>query len=254
MAILRIRERDFNVGGIIFDKDGTLIDFEKFWGPRTHAWVNAIALKRNFGPDFKQEMFAVLGYSEEKNQVRAESPLAVASMQAINILAAGVISRFGVPWHEARILAEDCAETTISSDDQMDEIFSMGDLVAVFGALKKAGIQIAVVTSDVRRMTERTLAVLGIDQLVDGMICGDDRLPNKPAPDAAWEIASQFNLELSQMMMVGDSLSDMQFAKNAGLGSRVGVAPTPKQGSLLLAHADMVISSLDEICLVPIHS
>jgi len=78
------------------------------------------------------------------------------------------------------------------------------------------------------------------------MICGDDPVPNKPDPIAALSISKQLGISTSRMMMVGDSLTDMQFASNAGIAFRIGVASTPEKKSLLAPHADALVDSIDE--------
>jgi len=250
MGTLRIHDREYNIDGVIFDKDGTLIDFDTFWGPRTEQWVQAIADVLNVGEDFKQEVFEIIGYSAATKHVRAEGPLAVASMETIYILMAGVISRYGIAWHAARQLAESCAQSTYSIDQKPDEILPKGNLVTLMKSLLEAGIQVAVVTSDDRQMTEDTLSYLGIRDMVSAVVCGDDHLPNKPAPDAVWKIAEQLNIDPERMMMVGDSLSDMQFAANAGVAFRVGVSSTIESRALLAAQADALVASLDELQVV----
>lgn len=247
MGTIIIDRHQYSVDCIIFDKDGTLIDFDAFWGPRTEKWVNAMAAALQLGDDYKNEVYDLIGYSKSKNQVRFESPLAVASMDLIYALASGVISQYGVPWYQARILAEDCAKPTMSSDLKMDEITPKGDLVGVMQQLSDAKITIAVVTSDDRQMTENTLTYLGIRDFVSAMVCGDDLIPNKPAPDGIWAIAKQISVTPDRIMMVGDSLSDMQFAANAGTAFRIGITSDPEAAVRLAPNADAVISSLDEL-------
>jgi phosphoglycolate phosphatase-like HAD superfamily hydrolase len=78
------------------------------------------------------------------------------------------------------------------------------------------------------------------------MICGDDPIPKKPDPIAARTISEQLDISTNRMMMVGDSLTDMQFAANAGIAFRIGIASTPEKKSLLAPHADALVESIDE--------
>jgi len=251
MGILKILDQEFSVDCLIFDKDGTLIDMDTFWGPQTQQWVERMASAQKLGGDFKQELYDLLGYSEDTNHVRSESPMAVATMEAIYSLAAGVLSRYGMPWHEARHLAESCAAATFSIDLTPQDILPMGNLVGLMQSLRDVGIQIAVVTSDDRQITQNMLDHLGIRDLVSILICGDDRLPPKPAPDVIWRIANQLDIPPSRMMVVGDSLSDMQFAANAGAAYRIGVMSKAEANSRLAEYTDAVIASLDEIKVIP---
>jgi phosphoglycolate phosphatase-like HAD superfamily hydrolase len=251
MGKIVIDHREYLIDCIIFDKDGTLIDFDAFWGPRTQEWVEAMAASLDFGEDFKKEVYTLIGYSKSKNRVRFEGPLAVASMDIIYTLASGVISRYGIPWYQARILAEDCAKSTMLTNLKVGEIAPKGNLVGVMQQLSNAKISVAVVTSDDRQLTEDTLAYLGIRDFVSALVCGDDPIPNKPAPDGIWAIAKQLSVITDRIMMVGDSLSDMQFAANAGAAYRVGITSDPEAAAILADRADAVISSIDELSVFP---
>jgi phosphoglycolate phosphatase-like HAD superfamily hydrolase len=62
MGTVIIGQQMFLVDCIIFDKDGTLIDFDLFWGPRTEKWVDAMAASLQLGDDFKNEVYELIGY------------------------------------------------------------------------------------------------------------------------------------------------------------------------------------------------
>ena len=247
MGMIRIGQQVFSVECIIFDKDGTLIEFNHFWGPRTEQWVDAMASFLQLGEDFKNAVYDLIGYSLEKHQVRFESPLAVASMEINYLLASGVISKYGIPWHQARVIAKNCAASTMLANLKLGEIAPKGDLVGVMKQLRDAQISVAVVTSDDRQMTEKSLDHLGIRDFVSVLVCGDDPVANKPEPDGIWAIAKQLSISPDRIMMVGDSLSDMQFADNAGIAYRIAITSDPEAAAMLAARADAVISSVDEL-------
>jgi phosphoglycolate phosphatase len=96
-------------------------------------------------------------------------------------------------------------------------------------------------------MTGAVLTILGIEDFVDFLICGDDDVPNKPAPDALWAIGRQLNIDASQMLMVGDTASDMVFGRNAGAAGCIGVRGGAGNLSALSQTADEVIDSIEAI-------
>jgi phosphoglycolate phosphatase len=251
MCIICIQNQEFDVDCVIFDKDGTLIEIDDFWAHRVQKWTDAIATSLNLKDEFKKDAFDLLGYSISQNHVRFESPLAVASIEALKVLMSGIISRYGIPWHEALALAEHFAEVTIMADPYPDEIIPKGNVVQTMKHLVNAKAHNIVVTSDDRRLTEITLSHLGITNLISATICGDDPIPNKPDPIAAWTISEQLGISTSRMMMVGDSLTDMQFATSAGIAFRIGVASTPEHTSLLASHVDALVESIDDFRVKP---
>jgi len=239
--------REFDVDCVVFDKDGTLIDFNALWGARTQRWVEAISASIGLTHKAKGELYSLLGYSPVRKQVRPESPLAVVSFEVLYTLAAGVICQAGIPWHQARDLAISCAQDTILAAIDPVEIRPKGDVVGLMRQLVGAQIRVAVVTSDDRRMTEATLELLGIKELINLLICGDDPVPNKPSPEALWQISTQLGIDVKRIMMVGDTLSDMQFAGNAGIAFRIGVTSSSGDKSSLTSCADAILTSIDEI-------
>jgi phosphoglycolate phosphatase len=115
------------------------------------------------------------------------------------------------------------------------------------GQIALAGIRIAITTSDDRAITEATISLLGITKYVDLLVCGDDDVPNKPAPDGLWKVGRQLNIQPSQILMVGDTASDMNFGRNAGAAGCIGIRGGAGDILALSQEADEVIDSIDEI-------
>jgi phosphoglycolate phosphatase-like HAD superfamily hydrolase len=246
LGVISIHQHEFDVDCIVFDKDGTLIELNALWGGRSQRWVEAISASTGLMEKTRQDLYAILGYSPVRGYVHPESPLAMAPLEMLYTLAAGVIYQAGIPWHQARNHVISCAQDTILAAIDLEEIRPRGDIVGVMHQLIEAQICIAVVTSDDRHMTEAALEFLGVKDMISIIICGDDPISNKPSPEALWQVSTQLGIETKRIMMVGDSLSDMQFASNAGAAFRIGVASTPENITLLAPHADALVESIGE--------
>ena len=48
------------------------------------------------------------------------------------------------------------------------------------------------------------------------------------------------------VVMVGDTMTDVRFAKNAGI-TAISLAPTPEKKAWLAPHADIVIDAISEL-------
>ena len=247
MGIVTINQQDYAIEGIIFDKDDTLIEFDCLWGPRTESWVASVVDTAQLPHEAKGDLYRVLGYSPEEAMVQAESPLAIASIETLSTLVAGVLYQRGIHWHQAYAYAKETARNTILGDFDPQEIQPKGNIEKVMRQLAQAHIKIAVITSDDRSMTEKTLSYLGVSDLVETLICGDDPFPNKPAPEAIHYAAAEWGISPNAMMMVGDTLNDMQFAINAGAKYRIGVTSHSGDKTELASMADTLITSIDEI-------
>jgi phosphoglycolate phosphatase len=127
-----------------------------------------------------------------------------------------------------------------------DLVKPLGDVAGLFRRLADAGIRIAIVTSDDRAATLATLPVLGIEPYIAGMVCGDDPVANKPAPDALLRLARELDVPPSRMMMVGDTIGDMMMGGAAGT-CRLAVLSGAGTAADLAPHADAVLDSITEI-------
>jgi len=247
LTTITICERSFEIDCIVFDKDGTLIELSAFWRQRTVRWVKQLADLLIDHDGFENSVYEIIGYDPDQSQVLPESPLAVATMENIYTLAAGVLCQHGIPWHKAKQVAEQYAKNPMGGFFDPDDIHPRGNIAGLLQRLGDAQVQVAVVTSDDRMMTSKTLVYMGIDHLVNILVCGDDDIPNKPAPDAIWHISEQLDIPPDRMIMVGDTLSDMEFGKNAGVGGLVGIQYGRGENSFLAAHAEIIIDSIDKI-------
>jgi phosphoglycolate phosphatase len=103
------------------------------------------------------------------------------------------------------------------------------------------------VTSDDRAPTEATLAGLGISGFMDAVICADDGLPSKPAPDTVLAACRLAGAEPGRTAIVGDSVADMNMGVAARLGRRIGVLSGIGRRSELESLADVVIDSVADL-------
>ena len=76
--------------------------------------------------------------------------------------------------------------------------------------------RMAVATSDDRDPTERTLAALGVADAVEAMVCADDGIPVKPAPDMVLHLCATLGVEPGRTAVVGDSTADLRMGRAAG--------------------------------------
>jgi HAD superfamily hydrolase (TIGR01549 family) len=118
------------------------------------------------------------------------------------------------------------------------------DLVELFSVLRAARRKVAIVTSDDRAPTEATLASLEIAGLVDALVCADDGLPSKPAPDTLLHACRTAGVEPIRTAMIGDSVADMTMAGAAGVGRRIAVLSGIGRRAELEPLCDVVIDSI----------
>jgi phosphoglycolate phosphatase len=227
---------------VVFDKDGTLIDFDVMWG----GWAENLAdrLEASLGHPIRVDLHREIGYDTKARRTRPGSPLAATPMAELRELTTDLVVRFTgrSTWAAAKAV-----DDAWLPPDPILLAHPLTDLDALFRALRGAGCRVAVVTSDDRAPTESTLAGLGIAGLVDAVVCADDGLPSKPAPDTLLEACRILGLEPARTAMIGDSVADMTMATAAGVGRRIAVLSGIGQRSELEPLSDAVIGSIAEL-------
>lgn len=243
--IVHFGDRSFDAGWVAFDKDGTLLEFEVMWGRLAEVWVDRLAGEAG-QETLRRELFQSLGYDPALQRTMPQSPLAIATTSQVQTIVAVTLYRQGVPWPEA----EDRARQAFETGQELplaSLVQPAGDVAGLLTQLQAAGVRVAVVTTDLRAETEETLRLLGVEHLVDELVCGGEGLPSKPAPDMLLVASQGLGLDPAHCAVVGDTLGDLLMAERAGAGLKVAVLTGAGDPALLVQHADVVLGSIDEI-------
>ena len=89
----------------------------------------------------------------------------------------------------------------------------------VLSRLQSAQIKVALITNKPRRFTVPLLNALKIDQYFSCVICGDDLAQKKPHPLPVETALEKLQVDASNAVMVGDSISDVKSARLANVKS-----------------------------------
>ena len=223
---------------IIFDKDGTLIDFHTMWGD----WITTLAQRLEAASyiSVAPRLFRAVGYDPTTGAVDTNGPLAIATMADLRAIAADVLREAGLGADSADAVAR--AAWYIPDPAALAK--PLADLPELFGALRARGLRIAIATTDDRAPTEATLAALGIASLVDALACGDDGHALKPAPDAMFKLCRRFGIAPDQAAIIGDTVADLRMGRSAGAGRVIGVLSGVGTAALLAPYADVLLPSV----------
>lgn len=228
---------------IVFDKDGTLVDFHGPWG----AWAQELAdrIDATADLDVRHPLFAMLGYDLVSGRALAHGAMAATPMARLRDMTVDVVAGAGV----GAEVAEAIVAATWQAPDPVDVARPLADLATLFASLAAAGIHIAVATTDDRDPTERTLAVLGVAGSVEAIVAADDGIPVKPAPDMVLALASRLSVAPERCAVVGDSPKDLAMGRSAGVGLVIGVLSGVGTGSDLAGLADVLLDSVGDLLL-----
>ena len=224
---------------VVFDKDGTIIEFGAMWSG--WAVTLAAALRGAVGRSVDGPLFAMLGYDAATGTVLPGGGLAATPMARLRERTRDVLIEAGVEVAEAdRALA-----MAWHAPDPVGLARPLTDLAATFARLHATGRLVAVATSDDRDPTERTLSALGVADAIDGLVCADDGLAVKPAPDMVLRLCTYLDVAPERTAVVGDSPADLRMGRAAGAGLVVGVLTGVGGRADLEPEADAVIESVE---------
>ena len=224
------------IQGILFDKDGTLLDYDATWSP-----LNKQAALAAAGGDaaLAQQLLVAGGYDPATESHLPNSLLVSASNAEI----AG-------SW--AALLGADAAQLT----DRITGIFeanSAATAVAVAGmegvvaALKARGLALGVATNDSEESAYQSLAPFGVVDHFSFVAGFDSGHGAKPGPGMVEAFCAATGLAPDAVAVVGDSLHDMEMGRQAGAGLLVAVLTGTGGRDDLALHAHHVLDSIAEL-------
>ena len=226
---------------IVFDKDGTLIEFESMW--RDWAIDLAEHLSGAVGRDVSPPLYTMLGFDPATGRVAPQGGLAATPMTRLR----ETIQALLIDGGSSGVEASAAMDRAWHAPDPVTTARPLADLRPLFTDLRVGGRRIAVATSDDREPTERTLVALGVDDLVDATVCADDGVPVKPAPDMVARVCAIVGVDPARTAVVGDSPADLQMGRSAGVGLVVAVLTGVGVRADLGPLADRVIGSVEQL-------
>lgn len=224
---------------ILFDKDGTLIDFDATWGPAAYEVMRALA-----GDDEAAfaDLVRVSEYVLEERRFLPTSPLV-----------AGSSASYGPLWAQALKRSP-----SVGFYREMDELFGfwglrslapIGRPADLAGVLARRGLRLGIATNDAESSARAQAEALGLMPLLDYIAGYDSGFGAKPHPGMVLAFAEHCAVRADEVALVGDSLHDLDAARAAGALS-VAVLTGPLRLAArpeLEPHADHVIGSIDDL-------
>lgn len=225
------------IKGILFDKDGTLIDFDRTW----FAAADLMALQAAGGSRTGADRLLIeAGYDFGARRFRADS-----------VFAAGTNADVVALWYphqsDTELRATLDRFNRFMSESGAVSPYPLAGVKDALSALHGRGYRLGVATNDSTAGAEQTLAALGMAQLFDAAY-GYDAVANpKPAPDTIRAFCDFTGLRPAEIAMVGDNRHDLEMARAGDAGLAVAVLSGTGTRESLASLADMVIGSVADL-------
>ena len=241
-----------NIKLAIFDKDGTLIEFHNYWCQWAKSVVNSLLdlyaslpakdkkpILRS-RPDLEQATYQCLGCDPITGKVNDQTG---ALCKGDMVIIKSVVREFFKDYvniSDEQLVThfdESFAKAMDDIEPYIQELGGQGNIRDLFTQLNEAGCRTAIFTSDVHLAAEKAIDKMNISEFVrpknalgevvsehDLLLCSDSdsslgRRFEKPSGGGVRFLASQLGLREDQVLMVGDSKTDILSAHQAGCSS-----------------------------------
>lgn len=248
---LRCGGREASCRLVIFDKDGTLIDFASLWVPVARARARFIVEEAQANGALEPALLRAFGYDPDTGRIDPRGPLAIAPRSETTVIGATLLYEAGVPWEDAMAAVRRAYRR---ADDAVDPARAARAVPGVDGTLRRlrdAGLRLAVATTDTTAQATRGLSALGLADLFDTILGADAVSRTKPDPELVHRVCAEVGVAPGDAVVVGDAVGDLLMGRAAGAALVVGILTGVAAEAELRPHADVVVASLDELVPLP---
>lgn len=242
-----------SIKAILFDKDGTLIDFIYTWGKWTEHMLGEFAnqlAERGF-PPMSADIASLWGTRHAGGTIvdyDRNGPLAMGTIEDLTAVLAWQGYLSGMSWAEAKIAVLHCRQHADRQLDAARAAKALPGVVSFLTRCREQGLKLAVVTADETAAAVKHLEWLGLTSYFD-VIIGTDRVERgKPFPDMVELACRELDIHPAEAAVIGDTNGDMRMARLAGAAVAIGIVPeSGAEAASKLPDADAIIISYEEL-------
>lgn len=218
------------IAGLLFDKDGTLFDFQRSWGGWAHGLITTLS---QGNVDLFARVAHALGYDPE-NRVFLPDSLSIAGTARDQAHAIA-------PHLPGRDTAE--LEVWLAQAARSARMVPAVPLRPLMVEFKTAGLALGIATNDAEVAARQQLEAAEIIDVFQYIAGYDSGHGAKPHPGMCLGFARAMDLDPRDCVMVGDSRHDLDAGRAAGMRV-VAVLTGVASAQDLVPHADVVLPDI----------
>ncbi|MEJ6401291.1 HAD family hydrolase [Yoonia sp. 2307UL14-13] len=221
------------IKGILFDKDGTLFDFNATWG----AWTRRmLADEVGDDPERLDRLAKVMGFDTANERF---FPGSVVIAATVHETAEAMLTVLTDTDKETLVARMRTAATKVIQKEATP-------LRPYFDDLRLDGLRLGIATNDAEVSALAHLERAGIRDHFDFIAGYDSGHGAKPGQGQMHGFCAHTGLTPDQCIMVGDSLHDLEAGRAAGMMT-IGVLTGPAPAEELAPKADQVLPTIADI-------
>lgn len=225
-----------SIKGVLFDKDGVLVDFDATWCPAAIKVIETLAAG---DAEKRQALADAADFDLEAEQFRTNAVFIAGTATDLVDLWAPILPdmpKYAVATQSRALFTRFGAEHVTSYDDVADALTALGE----------ARIAMGIATNDEEISARTQMRALRLDGRFSFVSGADTGHGAKPEPGMLLAFAEHIGADPSEIVMVGDSTHDMRAARAAGMiGVAVGTGPASLEE--LQPFADHCLARLGEL-------
>lgn len=198
---------------ILFDKDGTIIYFDR-------SWVKiGLQLVDDFMEVYEDEIadreaaYAYLGVVD--GEIQPGTIMASGALDEMVRAFCDIAGQDVTKWAQSR------SQTLV--DNRVPENVLVEGIEETLETLKRQGYKMGIVTSDSKKGVEQFLEITKFDHFFDVVISTEANAVEKPNPEVLNPLFDHYDVAPQDVVIVGDTANDMQTGVNAKLGLKIAV-------------------------------
>lgn len=231
-----LAEKCAGIRGLLFDKDGTLLDYAASWDPVNRR---AALLAAHGDATLADRLLELAGVDGETGHAVADS-----------VMSAGTAVDIARVWIEggARF------ELTFLAD-ALDRLFCSAvadmvpvtDLGALFDSFQARGFRLGIASSDSEAAVWETARVFGIAHRLDFVAGYDSGHGTKPDPAVLAAFCRTTGLTPAEIAVIGDNSHDVGMGRAGGAGLTIGVLTGTGTLESLSPLSDVCLDSISDM-------
>jgi phosphoglycolate phosphatase len=222
-----------NIRGLLFDKDGTLFDFQATWGP----WAADLMWDLASGDEALADALSDrVRLDRAAARFFPDSPVIAGT---VDEAAATMLPSLPHMTHAALV------DRIVQSSLDVAPVEAV-PLAPLLRLLREAGMVLGVATNDAKLAATEQLGGLGLQDAFEVVIGADSGHGAKPGPGQCLAFAAHVGLDPAEIVMIGDSTHDLLAGRAAGMPT-LGVLTGPASRAELTPHAQEVLVDIGHL-------
>lgn len=236
-----------NITGVLFDKDGTLIDSHLYWGRIIQRRAQAIIQYYGLSNDLFPSLTLVMGFDLSSGRLRPEGPIALVSREEVIKVVQLYLEGLEVSSKEEQIEKLFLQEHEAFMKEIHNYICLLPGVLPFLEELSGHNVKLAVVTTDSIKNTQESLEYSQIAKYFHCVVGKESVKEIKATGIPAQEAMRLLNVLAETTVCIGDAPMDLLMAQNSGCKAGIGVCTGQLQKGSLEPYSHYVVDGFNQL-------